>query len=446
MAAIATSSASSDNYAQREGAHVFYNSWGWGANNEVAIVFGADAVEVVNSVGQFGSIGSHNQGKFRIQTFAKILLYVVCVKEFLKILPFFHIYVSSHFHSPANFQSLHNSPITWIVLFFSKRWRSIADESVDFEKKSPNIIHIMADVILEDLPQLIFTFYLIAIGRKIPCFAASSMDTSTRVAVIRALLEKQGGLSFYCSDPYDGELMHDSEVYASELQIPSSLVLKLDSHGTYLFESGQVYCLYSGESFLPPLDFLTPVISSPKVEVEFDNSCNTIFAANPLIPFCSCSGFGGGFDAVMVFSLAMTVFSTLHKAGKLVSNIRKRHALVEKHYRDKDTTVGHLPVVPATVGDVEMTYVSGLQYGQRSQENEIHVPPGEEENTTRQTYAESARRFQALEERVGLLDSYAKILEGKLQSHTKDVEWRLQRLEGGGEGGVVRAVDRSAKV
>ena len=95
---------------------------------------------------------------------------------------------------------------------------------------------------------------------------------------------------------------------------------------------------------------------------------------------------------------------------------------------------GHLPVVPER--GIEMTSapagghqsLGGQQGGHRSfgNEIEINVPSGGEGNML-QMYAESARvqaaHWQALEERVGLLDSY-----------TKDLKRRVQRLEGEAEG------------
>ena len=118
----------------------------------------------------------------KVQIIARILLGAVLAKELFKILPFFHIYVSTHFHNPANFQSLHNSSVTWIVLLFSKRWQEIAKDSLKFEKEAPAIIHILADVMIEDVPQLAFTIFLLIVGLRFPCFLANFDATAWKDA------------------------------------------------------------------------------------------------------------------------------------------------------------------------------------------------------------------------------------------------------------------------
>jgi hypothetical protein len=80
--------------------------------------------------------------------------------------------VSPHFHNPANFQTLHNSAATWLVLLFSRRWQGIASDSLVHEARAPAIIHILADVVVEDIPQLGFTIYLLVLGLAFPCFLA----------------------------------------------------------------------------------------------------------------------------------------------------------------------------------------------------------------------------------------------------------------------------------
>ena len=71
-----------------------------------------------------------------------------------------------------------------------------------------------------------------------------------------------------------------------------------------------------------------------KLDLTYMNQCSSPFSQQSILPFCSCSGFGGGggMDGLMIFSLLMTIISTGSKVLKLKENIKKRHANIEDAY------------------------------------------------------------------------------------------------------------------
>ena len=274
----------------------------------------------------------------KVQIIARILLGAVLAKELFKILPFFHIYVSTHFHNPANFQSLHNSSVTWIVLLFSKRWQSIAKDSLKCEKEAPAIIHILADVIIEDVPQLSFTCFLLFLGLKFPCFLANTDVAAWRDALSSfyglcganppLMLDDGTTCSLVVADPHahanpnilfreNGDIVAVEKCYYDYQQINSYFPsTRYDQCQTKYLDRGSV--------------------PDEMVDITYMNQYSSPFSSQSILPFCSCAGFGGGgIDGLMVFSLLMTIISTASKMWKLFSNIQKRHRNIEEAYKNK---------------------------------------------------------------------------------------------------------------
>jgi hypothetical protein len=280
----------------------------------------------------------------KVQIIARILLGAVLAKELFKILPFFHIYVSTHFHNPANFQSLHNSSITWVLLLFSKRWKVIAKDSLKFEKEAPAIIHILADVMIEDVPQLAFTIFLLIVGLRFPCFLANT-DAAAWKDTLSPLDDLCGAITPPTLD--DGTICF--------VFVPSSY--KYSGPNILFRENGDIVtvdeCSYSYQQTYsndpsslfqqcktkypdPEPWSLAEEIPDQMVDITYMNQCSSPFSSQSILPFCSCAGFGGGgIDGLMVFSLLMTIISTASKIWKLFSNIQKRHRNIEEAYENK---------------------------------------------------------------------------------------------------------------
>ncbi|GMI30867.1 hypothetical protein TrCOL_g7253 [Triparma columacea] len=278
----------------------------------------------------------------RIQTIALVLLSIVCVKEGLKIVPFFHIYVSPHFHNPKNFQALHNSSVTWIVLLFSERWQEIAKDSLDFEKEAPAIIHILADVAIEDVPQLAFTLFLLVIGLRFPCFLVNTDLTdwiNLQDCSKESPLVLDDGTVCYVPDNYNSTsgstswwpAMSNSIYFHDNGDIEAS-VCRWESS----WEDNQSFDYNKRQDCETTFWWDKREGLLPRTDITYMNQCSSSFSSQSILPFCSCNGFGGGgIDGLMVFSLLMTIISTASKIWKLIKNIQKRHQNIEEAYKNK---------------------------------------------------------------------------------------------------------------
>ncbi len=381
-----------------------------------------------------------------INLIARILLGIVVLKEFVKLLPFLHIYVSPHFHNPANFQTLHNSSGTWIVLLFSKRWQQIAKDSLAFEKKDPAIIHILADVLVEDLPQFAFTVYLLVIGLQFPCFLANT-DLAAWNDITPA--------ASFCSKP-PLALDDGTECYTSTFDLGSNFG---SSASIFFHDNGDIeektfcYWDYTGpdpntalgrpgydqckEKF--PWDVIYTVELAPRLDLTYMNQCSSPFSSQSVLPFCSCSGFGGGgIDGLMVFSLLMTLISTAAKLWKLMSNIKKRHQNIEEAYANKASRgeSGGISAIemnkhvfrrenPAVgVGETDFSReeMEGLLANmERSTEEKLA-------NMQRDTAAKLANMERNAEENLANMQ---KNIEANIQRNIEAIDNRLSRVEGG---------------
>jgi hypothetical protein len=298
-----------------------------------------DTCDGLIDTGKYFKFDSNDGPKYsKVQVVALVLLSVVCLKESMKIVPFFHIYVSPHFHNPKNFQALHNSSVTWMVLLFSERWQEIAKDSLDFEKEAPAIIHILADVAIEDVPQLAFTLFLLVIGLRFPCFLANLDQTdwdnlqdcskeSPLVLDDGTVCAVPGNQSGYWGAGYHTFFHDNGDIEAS--------VCIWEQSSSWTDDCEDVFSW--GERFTlgRPLPIRTDMLL-PRTDITYMNQCSSSFSSQSILPFCSCNGFGGGgIDGLMVFSLLMTIISTVSKIWKLIKNIQKRHQNIEEAYKNK---------------------------------------------------------------------------------------------------------------
>jgi len=292
----------------------------------------------------FSKGGSHDEVMSAVIAFqgghiseiAKYLLIVLCIKEFMKIVPFMHSYVSPYFHDPKNFQTLHNSPLSFGVILFSKRWRRIAEESVQFERSSPSIIHILVDVLVEDIPQLVFSIYIVVVGLRIPCFLThdpGDHDVSNFCPKTAAPFETS--YSEYTSVPCTGPpTSFEYKLYGTTCENREHDCVAVFSQGSIdeVLFGGR--CCYEAPN--PDANGHFGSLSWTGFgEVNGVNSCSSKYSEQSSFPFCGCEGGlgGGGIDGLWMFSFAMTLISTAAKTWKLISNIRKRKANIEKNYR-----------------------------------------------------------------------------------------------------------------
>jgi hypothetical protein len=280
----------------------------------------------------------------KVQIIARILLGAVLAKELFKILPFFHIYVSTHFHNPANFQSLHNSSITWFLLLFSKRWQDIGKDSLKFEKEAPAIIHILADVMIEDVPQLAFTIFLLIVGLRFPCFLANTDAAAWKDAWgdpnawrnpcgAVTPLALDDGTDCYVAVESDsaGTSLNPNILFHDNGDIEAVTECDWSTSQDYSYDASSPY--QQCQAKFPEHD---RPIQNTKMDITYMNQCSSSFSSQSIFPFCSCAGFGGGgIDGLMVFSLLMTIISTASKIWKLIANIKKRHQNIEEAYENK---------------------------------------------------------------------------------------------------------------
>jgi hypothetical protein len=346
----------------------------------------------------------------KIHVISLVLLSVVCVKESMKLVPFFHIYVSPHFHSPKNFQALHNSSVTWIVLLFSKRWQNIAKDSLVFEKEAPAIIHILADVVIEDVPQLAFTLFLLVIGLRFPCFLANA-DQADWVHLQDCSEEPPLALD-------DGTVCYVAENSPANTEASpgSSYFQKL----VYFHDNGDIegaVCKWkstdsSGCEAAFGWDERWQLL--PRTDITYMNQCSSSFSSQSIIPFCSCSGFGGGgIDGLMVFSLLMTIISTGSKIWKLKTNIQKRHQNIEEAYRNK-TARG------------ESGGISSLELNEIGDTSERIKNPAIQPSGAVSGAALDMRRLEKLESMLVSVQKKADATDQELE----DIKKRLTKVEG----------------